>query len=289
MWVASGLRVEHVIVAVVLLLTAGVGFSRAALQESRPTIGACLAGASILLAAAWSYELLAPNASAGTLSGRDCLRLMVGGLILAVALLTRRRVLSADTAELAARERRRLVRDLHDGMAQDLAFIAAHGERLAAELGPDHPLVVAARRALATCRGAIVDLSAASASSTGDALRQVADELSSRHQVRILVDADEHDDLPQDEREELVRIAREAIVNAVEHGGARTVVASLRTRGRRISLHVSDDGCGIEPRASSGEGRGHGLLTMRERAATLGGQLTVKRRPEGGTRVEVVV
>jgi signal transduction histidine kinase len=289
MWAPTGLRVDHVVVAVVLLLTAGVGFSRAALQESKPMIGACLAGASILLAAAWSYDLLAPAASPGTLSGRDCLRLMVSGLILAVALLTRRRVLIADTAELAARERRRLVRDLHDGMAQDLAFIAAHGERLAAELGPDHPLVVAARRALATCRGAIVDLSAASASSAGDALRQVADELSSRHHIRIVVDADEHDDLPQDDREEIVRIAREAIVNAVEHGGARTVVASLRIQGRRLSLHVSDDGCGIEPRASSDVSRGLGLQTMRERAATLGGQLTVKRRREGGTRVEVVV
>jgi signal transduction histidine kinase len=289
MWAPSGLRVDHVVVAVVLLLTAGVGFSRSALQESRPMIGACLAAASILLAAAWSYDLLSPSASAGTLSGRDCLRLMVGGLILAVALLTRRRVIRADTAELAARERRRLVRDLHDGMAQDLAFIAAHGERLAAELGPDHPLVIAARRALATCRGAIVDLSAASASSAGDALRQVADELSSRHHVRIVVEADEQDDLSQNEREELVRIAREAIVNAVEHGGARTVVASLKTHGRHLSLHVSDDGCGIEPRASSDVSRGLGLRTMGERAATLGGQLTVKRRPEGGTRIELVV
>lgn len=288
-WPSSSLRVQHVLVAAVLLLMAGVGFSRSALRQRKPLIASCLASASIVLAAASSYDVLMPNAATETLSGRDFLRLIVSGLILTVALATHRRVLKAESAEVAARERRRLVRDLHDGMAQDLAFIAAHGERLANELGPGHPLVVAASRALAACRGVMVDLSASSAPSAAAALRMLADELSCRHRVRIVVDAGESDDLPLDEREEVVRIAREAIVNAVEHGRADTIVASLRTQGRHLSLNVYDDGCGIEPRASSGADRGRGFRTMRERAATLGGRLTIERRPEGGTSVQVVV
>ena len=62
-------------------------------------------------------------------------------------------------------ERRRIARDLHDGLAQDLAFIAAHGDQIAREAGEEHPLAIAARRALALSRGAIADLSASDAPS----------------------------------------------------------------------------------------------------------------------------
>jgi signal transduction histidine kinase len=290
-WRVAALRTELTAVAVALVLIAGAGFARSALQGGRDTLAACLAGAAILLAAAWSYDLLAPETTAGSLSGRECLRIMAYGLIVTVALSTRRRVRRAESADLAAQERRRLARDLHDGMAQDLACIAAYGEQLVRGLGPEHPLVIAARRALEATRGAVTDLSAAANTTAGEALRAVADELSLRHGVRIQVRA-EGDDLPRGAREEIVRIAREAMVNAIEHGRARTVAASLKTGDGHIALTVEDDGCGIGRAPSHGAHRGqrgYGIQAMRERAAALDGQLRIHERAGGGTTVQVRV
>ena len=281
---------ELIAVAVALVLIAGAGFVRSALRGGQDSVAACLAGAAILLAAAWSYDLLAPETTAGLLSGRECLRVMAYGLMVTVALWTRGRMRRDESAELAAQERRRLARDLHDGLAQDLAFIAAFGEKLVREAGPEQPLVIAARRALQATRGTIADLSAAASMTAAEALRTVGDELSLRHGVRIEVRA-EGDDVPRDQREEIVRVAREAMVNAIEHGHARTVAASLKTWDAHISLTIDDDGYGIG-RAPSDHGahrghRGYGIQTMRERAAALDGQLTILERAGGGTTVQV--
>jgi signal transduction histidine kinase len=200
-------------------------------------------------------------------------------------------LLRAEREAAAARERRRLARDLHDGIAQDLAFIAAYGDRLAGHLGATDPLVLASRRALMATRGAIVDLSGRSTASVGDALRAVSDELSARHPVKIAVEADGVD-VRGDQREHVVRIAREAMVNAIKHGAAHTIVTRLSAEGHQLSLVVEDDGLGLDPDAPDAEDRdhaGHGLRTMRERATAMGGQLTIRRRAEGGTAVEVCI
>jgi signal transduction histidine kinase len=277
-----------------MVLVAGAGFVWVALREGEGTIAARLSAATILLAAAWSYDLIAPQHAAGIVSGRECLRFLAYGMIVSIAANMRCELRRAQASEAVVRERRRLARDLHDSLAQDLAFIAAYGDRLAQETGSAHPLVVAARRALEVSRGAIIDLSGSTRPSAAAALREVAAELAARHEVTIRVDADEDDDLPAKEREQLVRIAREAMVNAVEHGGATTISASLKTDAHHLSLVVSDDGCWAKGRdaldASHADAqRGYGMRTMRERAAAIGGQLIVRQRPEGGTAVGVIV
>jgi signal transduction histidine kinase len=255
-----------------------------------------LAAASILAAAATLQFLAIPVLAATWLTPGDALRAGAYGLLLVIvfqrALETKRHLARAATLRVVEAERERIARDLHDGLAQDLAFIAAHGQRLSSELGPDHPLSVAARRALAATRGTIVDLSASGAESTGEALRQVADELAKRFAVQVDVHVAEDPsgvDLRSSEREEVVRIAREAIVNAVRHGRARHITVSLDCRGETLRLRVSDDGVGIPdaiPAVPSASG-GHGLPTMQARAESLGGQLTVRRNPLGGTELEV--
>lgn len=198
-------------------------------------------------------------------------------------------------AKLAAAraERQRIARDLHDGLAQDLAIIAAHGPQLACDLGPEHPLVIAARRILAASRGATIDLSASEAPTTGAALRQVADELEARFAVRVNVrikpDTGQRGEYELDpaEREEVVRIAREAIVNAVLHGGAHRIDVELDTRGPDL-LRVSDNGCGIGATPTRSR-YGFGLPTMRARAESIGGRLVARRKADGGTELEVRV
>jgi signal transduction histidine kinase len=289
------IRSELTAVAVALLLAAGAGFARAALRGREESVAARLAGASILIAAAWLYDLVSPAHATGTVSGRDCLRAIAYGLIISVAIETRGHLRQAETAAAAELERRRLARDIHDGIAQDLAFIGAYGERLAGQLGATHPLVVASRRALTASRGAILDLSGGSKPTVVEALRSVSEELATRHQVKIIVDADGNaDNLSGDEREEVVRIAREAMVNAIKHGRARTIVTRLSTRGRQLSLVIKDDGCGLgaggpDPEAPGRDHIGHGLRTMRERATAIGGRLTIHQPAEGGTVVEVDV
>jgi len=297
LWSAPGIRSQLTAVAVALLLVAGAGFVRSALRERRETVAARLAGASILLAAASLYDLVAPAQAAGNVSGRECLRIISYGLIVGVAIKARGHLRQAETAAVAELERRRLARDLHDGIAQDLAFIGAYGERLAGQLGATHPLVVASRRALMASRGAIVDLSGGSTPNVVEALRSVSEELAKRHRVKIVVDVDvavdgDVDQLPGAEREEVVRIAREAMVNAIKHGHARKILTSLRMEGRRLSLAIKDDGRGlgpdgVDPEAPGPEHVGHGVRTMHERATALGGQLTIRQRAGGGTAVEV--
>jgi signal transduction histidine kinase len=247
-----------------------------------------LGGATVLLAAAWLHSLPVAGLTADSVSGRECLCAGAFGLILLFAFSAHRQLRRAQADELAAGERRRLVGDLHDGMAQDLAFIATYAERLAQDFGAEHPLTVAARRALAASRGVIADVSASDAPNAAAALRAVAVELSVRHGVRISVEAN-GEDLSASKREAVVRIAREAIVNAVQHGQARHIAVSLEARGQELTLRIDDDGRGLRNGVSADPHRGFGLRAMRERAHAIGGHLIVDERSGGGTAVQAVV
>jgi signal transduction histidine kinase len=272
---------------VLFMLVAAAGFARSVLKQRKMIMG-LLWGAAVLLAAAWSQSLPVPGLTADSVSGRECLSAGAFGLILLFAFNSHTRLRRAQADELTAAERRRLVRDLHDGMAQDLAFIATYAERLRQDFGPEHPLTVAARRALAASRGVIADISASEAPNAAAALRAVADELAVRHGVRITVEA-EGGDLTASKREAVVRIAREAIVNAVQHGKAHHISVSLETRDGKQTLRIIDDGRGLRKRVSADSHRGFGLRAMRERAEAAGGHLVVDQRSDGGTAVEAVV
>jgi signal transduction histidine kinase len=269
---------------------AGVAFAH--LARSAPARAGLLAGASFLLAAARFQYLAIPTVAADWVTVRELLRLAAYALLLAAAAREYVYVRRADGQAALTVERLRIARDLHDGLAQDLAVIAVHGHRLESELGSEHPLTVAARRALAASRGTILDLSASKAPNTEAALREVAAELEARFSVEITVQTEvdesrERLDLGPKAREQVVRIAREAIVNAVWHGAARHVEIMLDGRGARWVLRVSDDGCGIGELTPPSNKGGFGLPTMRARAEDLGGQLIARRRIAGGTELEV--
>lgn len=248
-----------------------------------------LAGAMVLMTVARLYFLALPSLPYGWIAPVQGLWLLAVALIVAAVarqeLALRARMVRA--AEIA--ERRRVARDLHDGIAQDLAFIASHGARMAQESGAQHPVTIAASRALAVSRGTISDLSDEHSAAPRDALEAIAHELRDRFPMSIAVNADAGAYLTSDAREDLLRIAREAIANAGRHGQAKNVLVSLSRSREGVALRVRDDGCGIRGAGSSVATEGFGIGSMRERAAALGGQLTVRRRGGGGTELEVVV
>jgi signal transduction histidine kinase len=271
-----------------LLVYAATAFIRE--NVGRPDhVVAVLAVAALLLAGADLCHLTMRSLPSGEVGTGTAMRVLAAGLLLCIAVVLERRVRSRVARAAALAERRRVARDLHDGIAQDLAFIAAHGAQIAAEMGEEHPVVVAARRALAVSRNTISDLSDPAGATAGEALDAVAQELRDRFDVAIAVHTQIDDHLPSGVREQLSRIAREAIANAARHGQARNILVSLRRAEGGVALRVVDDGCGIPVGDSGATPEGFGLRSMRERAGTMGGHLTLRRAPQGGTELEVVL
>jgi signal transduction histidine kinase len=281
------LGVVLVLVAAGLFGVAAVAFARRA-QTEQPRIITQLAGASVLLAAAGLYSLALPALPPNWVAPGLGLRLVAWVLVF-IAVVGRELDVRAGLGLAAVTaERRRVAGNLHDGLAQDLAFIVAHRTLLSAHLGAEHPLTVAASRALAVSRAAITELWDSSASTVHEALESVAHELSHRFEVGVALDAHLDAELAPDMREHVVRIVREAIVNAARHGDAKHVSVSLRRTGEGVVLRVRDDGCGIAHAATDGAREGFGLRSMCERAAVRGGRLVLSEPANGGTELEVL-
>jgi signal transduction histidine kinase len=272
----------------VLLTYAGSALARENLRRPDAVV-ALLASAVLLLAGAALCRLTVRSLPTGEVGTGTAMRVLAAALLLCAAFVLERRVRSRVARAAALAERRRVARDLHDGIAQDLAFIAAHGDQIAAEMGEEHPVVVAARRALAVSRSTISDLSDPAGATASEALDAVAQELRDRFDVAIAVHTQIDGHLPLDVGEHLSRIAREAIANAARHGQARNVLVSLRRADGGVALRVVDDGCGIPTGDRGSTPEGFGIRSMRERAGALGGHMTVRRAPKGGTELEVVL
>jgi signal transduction histidine kinase len=273
----------------VVFVAAGIGF---VVWNGQRSHGGLLAGACILLAGVRVCAIALPAVASDSVTVREPLRVAAYALLLTAVARDWVAQARSRQAEAVAAERERIARDIHDGLAQDLATIALHAQQLEAAYGAEHPLTVAAGRALAASRGTITDLSGSQAPTTVAALRAVARELEARLMIEITVidgtprGAGDRDDLNPRAREHAVRIAREAIVNAARHGHANHVEVTLRSIGARWLLRVADDGLGIAESAVHGS-RGFGLRAMRARAGELGGDLSARRGAAGGTVVEL--
>lgn len=280
------LAVVIVIAGAALLLDASARLRRRARLEGSGALK-LLAGAAILLAASRLYWLALPWVSPDWITSGELLRLLAFALIVSGAARQELDVRGVMARSAMLAERTRVARDLHDGLAQDLAFIAVHGARIAGDQGPEHPLAVAARSALALSRDTISDLADMSHATLQEGLGGVADELRARFGTAISVDADAGAGLSSSEREHVLRIAREAITNAARHGQAKNVIVSLARTDNGLVLQVRDDGVGIRGGSAAAQPEGFGLRSMRARAASLDGTLSVKERGRGGTELEV--
>lgn len=183
-------------------------------------------------------------------------------------------------------ERRRLARDLHDGLTQELTYIWSQSRRLATH--PDDAQAVeriggAAARALDEARGAIAALTQTSDAGFAAVLEQAADGLASRYDAAVAVDVAPDVQVTPEQADALLRIVAEAFRNAVRHGGARSVAVAVRMP---LELEVRDDGTGFDP-AAERERLGFGLTSMRERAEGLGASFAVESEPGAGATVTV--
>jgi PAS domain S-box-containing protein len=186
----------------------------------------------------------------------------------------------------AAAERNRIARDLHDGLAQELAYIYREARRVAsgrADADTARHLEVAAGRALDESRDAIALLSAPTEQPLDAVIASAAEDVGRRESIVERLDLAEDLTVPHAVRNALARIVREAITNAARHSEAREVEVSLRA-DEGILLAVRDDGGGFDTSRPNG---GFGITSMRERAEAVGGAFSIRSVPGRGTEVEV--
>jgi signal transduction histidine kinase len=187
-------------------------------------------------------------------------------------------------------ERRRVARDLHDGVAQELAFISSQMHWLKSrpqDQATAGQIMEAVERALDESRGAISAMSRPLNEPLHLALSHAGEEVADRLGAKLVLDLDEAVVVPPAWEEALPRILREAIANAVRHGSARTITVYLRDADG-IWLRVTDDGCGFDASELDSQA-GFGLISMQERTEALGGELRLSSEPGEGTAVEILV
>jgi signal transduction histidine kinase len=175
-------------------------------------------------------------------------------------------------------ERRRIARDLHDGIAQELAFIALHARSM------DRRVAAAAERALAELRGAIDDLAEDCETPLGDAVTRTAEELTGRSGASLVTHVDAGAKAPPHARAALLRILREAVWNGLRHGRATAFEVEL-SGVYGLRLRVADNGIGFD--TATARRSGFGLASMQERARALGGDIRVRSQPGHGCELEV--
>jgi len=206
------------------------------------------------------------------------------------------RALARSVWAVQEEERRRVARELHDGLGQTLTALKIRLERLAGEAGPEHPAlaaplaeaVEAAAQALADTRRLSHLLRPRVLDDLGlvPALKWLARTVS--EWAGFAVDFEHQgvgeERLDPDAETLLFRVAQEALNNAVKHSDAAGAALRLERSGERLSLAVRDRGRGFDPAGAAGAA-GSGLAGMRDRVELFGGRLAIDSAPGRGTEV----
>jgi signal transduction histidine kinase len=215
---------------------------------------------------------------------------LLAGVALTAAAALRKRLRRHErivVARALAEDHRRTAADVHDLVMQELSMALASARTLADDpaLAPTAGAVVSAgERALAGARGIVSGLSGRESALVAETV-QAAVQTAVRG-TRLSFDAAQ---VPGELRADactsdaLVHVSREAVTNAVKHGGANSIEVVLRHEDE-WGLTVRDDGCGFVP---GEQPLGFGLQSMHECAAALGGSLLVSSTPGAGTTVEM--
>jgi PAS domain S-box-containing protein len=212
----------------------------------------------------------------------------------------RLQVLSRRVVEVQEEERRHLARELHDEIGQSLTAIAVNLQAVRRTCGPEgqprmEECLGVVQRSIEQVRSLALDLRPSMLDDLGlvAALRWYLDRQAQRvgYEPRFSADPQEMH-LGPAAAVIAFRVAQEALTNVARHAGARRVRVGLRIRGGSLRLVVRDDGVGFDPESTlrrGAEGRGMGLMGMRERAALLGGRVAFRSAPGQGTEVRLTL
>jgi signal transduction histidine kinase len=199
-------------------------------------------------------------------------------------------------ATAAADERNRLARDLHDAVTQTLfsATLIADVLPILWKRKPEEGLKrleelrQLTRGALAEMRIMLHELRPATLDEAKleYLLRQLAESITGRSRVPVTVTVDGQGELPVDVKIALYRIAQESLNNMAKHSQAKQAIVTLHCEPERVVLRVTDDGKGFDPAGVRPDSLGLGI--MRERAKSIGAQLSLASEVNLGTSIEAV-
>ena len=277
--------------SVVVYAAAAFGFLAAARRE-RDDLWLWFGAGAIFATGARINYLLFPSLYSDYVYTGDLLRLIFYVLLLVGAAREIHAYWQSFADAAISDQRTALARELHDGIAQELVFIAAQSKRLERGKEPDveqglSMLSSASERAVATARRAIRALAKSPDESLAEAAAEVAGDLISGSGLTLRLELDESVVVAPSVREGLIRIMGEALRNSIRHAEAKEVKVALHSSGRDVHFSISDNGTGFDSEAS--RDKGFGLVTMREQTKALGGQLNVDSAPGQGTKIEVTL
>jgi signal transduction histidine kinase len=262
---------------------------------------------SLVRGRVFAFPLSSAGNAVGVVAGRvserlEPARLGLEGRIRELAVRLGPSTVRLDTALLfeclrdraTAVERHRLAREMHDGLAQDIASLGYLTDALAAR--PASPAQAAQIEALreritevvSEVRRSVVSLrtGVGDSASLGTALGTVARHLTESSGVPVHMTLDERETRLRPEVEaELFRIAQQAMTNAVRHAQATAIDVHCRVHPPRALITVRDDGQGLGPARPDSQG----LQIMHERATLIGARLEIEQRRPHGTSVTVRV
>ena len=221
---------------------------------------------------------------------------VIGGIVLSFIDVTAHRAMERDVVAAGARERLRLSSEVHEGLGQELTGIALMLRHVASSTGRPaiewqhdvNDLIGHVNRTIEMARQLAVELSPVSVArgSLPRALEKLVQESSERS--GLLMEFEVSGDpvlLDEDTADQLYRIAREAINNAVRHADCSRVCVDLSCHGSTLTLDVEDNGRGF--RWDAGPGEGFGLRIIQYRTRMIGAALRIGPAEGGGTQVRV--
>ncbi|MGW5125682.1 GAF domain-containing sensor histidine kinase [Streptomyces sp. NPDC004069] len=198
-----------------------------------------------------------------------------------------------------AEERSRLAHELHDAVSQKLFSLRLTAQAATALVDRDparakgelQQVAALAAEAVDELRAAVVELRPAALDEDGlvATLRNQIQVLDRAHSARVTFTTRGIRALPAAQEEAMLRVAQEALHNALRHAWADHVDVALDRRDCGAVLRITDDGAGFDPKAVRRAGRHLGLVSMRDRASGVGGRLTVESAPGKGTAIEMEV
>ena len=207
------------------------------------------------------------------------------------------RALAARLLAVEEEERRRIARELHDNLLQQLAFLAVETKGLIAKIPPPD----VARERLRAIQSRVVKVSEevryisyklhpAILDDLGlvVALNALCDEFAVQQPINVKFTHRRTPlTIPLDVASCLYRVVQESLNNVAKYAHAKTVTLKLLVRGQHLRLSVTDDGVGFDTSAVKGKAR-LGLVSMEERVTLIGGQFEIESRPGDGTRISVI-